>query len=123
MRAFAWIAFGGSIALVLLAAFPWGDFVAHSHWARVRWVPFLSPPANPVDMLGNLLLCMPLGASVAHLARKRPLLASGAVALALSFFVEAAQVYSHRRFPSTTDLICNVAGSVIAAAVITRARA
>jgi glycopeptide antibiotics resistance protein len=34
--------------------------------------------------------------------------------------VEALQIYSHERFPSTTDVVCNVAGAVAAAVMARR---
>ncbi len=107
-----------SSGLVLGAAFPWGDLLGHAHWGRVRWVPFVSRPVRALDIAGNLLLCVPLGASVAGLGVRRPIAMAGVAAASLSLFVEAAQLYTHYRFPSTTDFVCNVAGALVAAAVM-----
>jgi len=92
--------------------------VGHSHWSKVAWIPFDPRPARirPFDVAGNLLLCAPLGV-VAGLSFTRGPLIAGALALALSLFVETMQLYTHSRFPSATDVVCNVTGAVVAAAV------
>ena len=112
-----------SSGLVLAAAFPWGDLLGHAHWGRVRWVPFVSRPLPALDIAGNLLLCVPLGASIGVLGVRRPIATAGVAAASLSLLVEAAQLFSHSRFPSTTDFVCNVAGALVVAAVIGRKRA
>ena len=106
-------------ALVLVAAFPWGDLQGHSHWNKVGWVPFVSPPVRLRDIALNTLLCAPIGGFSATLFR-RPLLMAFGLSLALSVTAESSQVYSHTRFPSATDVTCNVAGAVVAAAVSRR---
>lgn len=106
-------------SLVLAAAYPWSDLVGHTHWSRVAWIPFSSRPLRPLDISGNLLLGVPLGI-VAGLTYRRGTLVAGAIALTISFFVETMQLYSHTRFPSATDLLCNVSGAVIAAACVRR---
>ena len=110
-----------SAALVFAATYPWGDMVGHSHWTRVRWIPFKTGPFRVLDIVGNLLLCAPLGASAAFLF-SRGVLAAACISLALSVGVEVSQVYSHRRFPSSTDVVCNVAGAVAAAEIVRRYR-
>ena len=107
-----------SIGLVLVAGFPWGDLVGHTHWSRVNWIPFASR-FRPIDICGNLLLCVPLGA-VAGREFRRGVLIAGVTALALSLFVESMQLFSHLRFPSATDLFCNVVGGIAAAVVARR---
>jgi len=37
-------------ALIALALPPWGDFQSHSHWDRIGWVPFASPPVKVSDI-------------------------------------------------------------------------
>ena len=101
-------------SLVLAAGYPWGEVVGHTHWARVGWIPFVSGPIRRLDVAGNLLLCVPLGV-VAGLSFKRGVLVAGGTALALSLFVETMQLYTHSRFPSATDVLCNVTGAVLAA--------
>lgn len=57
----AWVI--GASALVLAADFPWGDLQNHTHWSKVGWIPFVSPPVKPLDIAQNLLLCAPIGAA------------------------------------------------------------
>ena len=96
---------------------PWGDFQGHTHWDEVGWIPFVSWPVRNGDIVFNLLLCAPLGIASALYFRSR-VLAAGVLAFLVSFSGEWLQVYSHSRFPSATDLFCNVAGAVVAAVVV-----
>ena len=104
-----------SAAFILLAVFPWRGFDPTGHWHRVGWIPFVSRPVRVVDVVGNLLLFVPLGASMALYARRPALLRTSAAAFVCSFLGEWAQVYSRYRYPSTGDLILNIAGALIAA--------
>jgi glycopeptide antibiotics resistance protein len=108
-----------SIFLVVALAFPWGDLVGHSHWSRVDWIPFVTRRVRLSDVAANLLLCAPLG-SAAGLTFRRGAMAAGILTLLVSAFVEWTQVYSHLRFPSMTDIVCNVAGAMAAAALVNR---
>jgi glycopeptide antibiotics resistance protein len=116
VRPFAAVALSISVALVLAAGFPWGDLAGHTHWSRVNWIPFAAR-LRPFDVGGNLLLCAPLGI-VAGREFRQGVLAAGAMALVLSLFVEASQLFSHLRFPSATDVCCNVAGAIVAAVLV-----
>ncbi len=104
-----------SIALVLALGFPWGEIVGHSHWLRIEWIPF-SRPLRPGDIIGNLLLCAPVGL-FAGFVTTRPRLVVGATTLLLSVFIESTQLYTHTRFPSATDVLCNVTGAIVVAGV------
>ena len=53
-----------AIGLIVAAVFPWREFQSHSHWAKVRWIPF-SPPLGFRDIAVNVALFMPLGAAIA----------------------------------------------------------
>jgi hypothetical protein len=103
------------IVIIVAAAFPFGSLTAHSHWEKVGWVPFVSPPLKAVDVVGNVLLGVPAGLGLAARYAAGPSIA-GVVVGAVSFLCEWAQVYSHRRFPSATDLVCNVGGAMAASA-------
>ena len=107
-----------SVSLVIAAGFPFGDLVGHTHWSRVNWIPFASR-FRPLDVAVNFLLCAPLG-TVTGLELRRGVLVGGVMALALSLFVESMQLFSHLRFPSATDVFCNVAGAVAAALIVRR---
>ncbi len=104
-----------STALVLIAIFPWRGFDPTGHWHRVGWIPFVSRPVRVIDVVGNLMLFVPLGASIALHAKRSALVRAGAAAFVCSCFGEWAQIYSRYRYPSTGDLILNVAGAVVAA--------
>ena len=118
-RTLAWAGLVVASGLVLVAAFPWGDLQDHSHWQRIGWIPFESPPVRLRDMALNTLLCAPVGGFCGRMFR-RPLWAAFGLSLALSLTAEWTQVYSHTRFPSATDVTCNVAGAVVAAALMRR---
>jgi VanZ family protein len=109
--------FGVSVALVLLAVVPWTDIVTHSHWGKVQWFPFMSPPVKIRDILVNVALYLPFGYSCAAALRvRRPAVVRVALlAAALSVITEVTQVYSHSRFPSVQDVTCNVFGAVCGA--------
>ena len=103
------------------ALWPWGDFQGHTHWTNVGWIPFVSPPVRLRDIIGNVLLFMPMGAAVAVNCRPGRRLRYAVIGgLAVSFLGEWSQLYSHGRFPSATDLVCNGAGAYLGAALIQR---
>lgn len=99
----------------MVAAFPFGTFTAHPHWDKVGWVPFVSPPIKARDLVANVLLGVPAGVGLASSYAAGPALAAVVVG-GVSLLCEWAQVYSHRRFPSATDLVCNVGGAMAASA-------
>lgn len=109
--------------LIAFLVVPWYGLQDHSHWQRVRWVPFVETPAAPVDMVLNILLYVPLGIALAM----RPAPSSWRRvliwAVLLSLTTEWSQVYSHGRVPSTTDLVTNVVGAWLGAVVWLRWRA
>lgn len=114
-----------SSAAALVADYPWGDFQGHTHWANVGWFPFFSPPVRLTDIALNVLLFLPLG-FFAGLSKSNAALRAAAIALPISILGEWPQLYSHTRFPSATDVFCNVAGAIagsLIAAYVTRKRA
>jgi glycopeptide antibiotics resistance protein len=101
--------------IVALTTMPWSNFVGHSHWQLVRWIPFYDDPEIS-DMLANMVLFLPFGV---FLGKALPQSSSRRVrsvvilsALALSTSVEIFQVYCHNRTPSTTDICTDVLGAV-----------
>jgi glycopeptide antibiotics resistance protein len=107
----------GLWCLVILAAtVPWTDLVDHTHWNKVQWVPFRSPPIKLFDVAVNVLLYLPFGYQLRRAFPNR-VRAWQAAALAgfLSFAIEASQLYSHSRFPSVQDFLCNVVGAWLGA--------
>jgi glycopeptide antibiotics resistance protein len=108
---------------ILVAVVPW-DLQNHTHWAKVCWIPFVTPPVKTSDIVANLLLYLPWGFCFAR-RRAAPVRIGWVVAYAaaLSIATEATQLFSHTRFPSATDVTCNVAGAwlgAVIAAVIRR---
>ena len=108
-----------SVALIAAIIVPWGDLQDHSHWAKIGWIPFVSGPLRRRDILANVLLFMPLGAGAA-LGFRGGVAAVAGLALTLSLTGETIQVYTHSRFPSATDVVCNVAGAVLGALAVRR---
>src|SRR6266540_454514 len=116
-----------SVIAALTADLPWGDFQNHTHWGKVGWIPFVSPPVHLLDIAENLLLFAPLaffvglesslerGTSWTHAAWR-----AAFIAFCVSFLGEWSQLYSHTRFPSAKDLTCNVAGATCAAVIAVR---
>ena len=103
----------GWIALIVAIVVPWGDFQGHTHWGKVRWIPLVSPPIKVTDVVGNVLLYMPLGYGYVRLFRSRSAIWPGMLlAAALSVATEATQLYSHWRFPSATDVAANLLGTL-----------
>ena len=110
-----------SIAVIALIVVPWGDFQGHTHWSKVGWIPFVSPPVRLRDMVANLLLFAPFGAAIAlNVSRSRRIVLAAVSAAILSLVCETLQLYSHARFPSATDLVMNTAGAALAASLVSR---
>ncbi len=111
-RAHVWL--GLWIAAIVACVVPWIGWQDHSHWQRVGWVPFASPPVRLRDIAINIALYVPFGL-FCHRALQSHW--SGRVgfvlvwALALSLFTEASQIYSHGRFPSATDVLTKIIGA------------
>jgi glycopeptide antibiotics resistance protein len=111
-----------SVALIFVAIFPWRGFDPTGHWHRVGWIPFVSRPVRVIDVIANLALFAPLGASIALHAGRAALVQTSVLAFVCSFVGEWAQVYSRYRYPSGGDLVCNVLGAVVAAYGVDRFR-
>ena len=108
----AWIVFGIWSALIIAATVPTKDFVGHTHWQKVQWIPFISPPVKLVDVVVNIVLYVPFGYTLARASGPRfrawhAVMLAGALAATL----EWSQLYSHSRFPSVQDVVCNVFGT------------
>ena len=105
-----------NVVVVLAIVVPWGRFQDDLRWYAVRWVPFLSPPFSVRDLIGNVALYLPLGYAGARLAGapRGPQIAV-ACAAALALATEASQLFGNSRFPSMTDLVCNVLGAWVGA--------
>jgi glycopeptide antibiotics resistance protein len=99
------------ILVIVALVVPWQSLQNHTHWARIRWVPFVSAPVNIGDIIRNVLLYVPFGYIVASRSSSWPLCVGGAAAL--SWITEFTQIWSHGRFPSVQDVFMNIAGAAI----------
>jgi glycopeptide antibiotics resistance protein len=107
-----------SIAAILaVTLLPWSNFAGHSHWAQVQWAPFYGHRLDWLDIVANVALFLPFGYFAggflsALLPGKKTLWVLVGATL-LSTLAEFAQIYSHGRFPSATDIGCNVLGTAL----------
>ena len=110
------------VSLIIVVVVPWGTLQSDPRWERMEWIPFVSPPVEFLDMVGNVLFYIPFGIlcgfEVAD-ARKPVALVTGCAAL-LSISTELSQVFSVTTYPSMTDVACNVLGAIIGALLATR---
>jgi len=92
------------------------DLQNHTHWMKVQWIPFVTPPVKVVDIVVNILLYWPFGYWFGkHASDARAWRRACLYAFALSLATEWTQLYSHSRFPSLTDTTCNVIGTALGA--------
>ena len=107
------------LVIVGLTTMPWSNYVGHSHWSQVRWIPFYDHPLAFSDLCSNVILFVPfglcLGRALSSWRRKTAwaltLLLSATISTSAEFF----QVYCHNRTPSTTDICTNVLGAMVGA--------
>lgn len=110
------IGFGVWSALIVAATVPWTDLLGHSHWQKVQWIPFHSQPVKFFDVVVNMALYFPFGYQLLRAFPSRARVWHAvALATALSLTIEWSQLYSHSRFPSVQDVVCNIGGSWIGA--------
>ena len=108
--------------IALVGTLPFTNFVGHSHWEYVQWLPTAENFRSRrflFDIVANMALFLPLGyfldqSLFATTARRSLFIAAGAAGL-LSLSMEWFQVYCHNRHPSLTDVVSNVTGSLIGA--------
>lgn len=112
------------VAAIVIAVVPWTDIQNHSHWRRVQWIPFVTPPVKLRDILANVALYWPFGFLFRAQADDNGAWKRAAIyALLLSLATEWTQLYSHSRFPSLTDTTCNVLGTILGARFAVRSAA
>jgi glycopeptide antibiotics resistance protein len=96
---------------------PWKNYVGHSHWDLVTWIPFNDHPFALEDVVANLALFVPFGFFLGRAApgplRKKiwgvTIFGSAVFSASVEFF----QVYCHNRNPSMTDVCNNVLGGML----------
>jgi len=109
--------------LFLVPLFPLTNFVGHSHWEAVRWIPFEDFSFTTdafVDILGNICWFMIFGYLLHYWMNKNssPLRSIATVTLitvGVSLALELFQVFCHNRVPSMTDVICDTVGACLGA--------
>lgn len=111
-----WIYFLVALLVIAAATLPF-DVQDHPHWMKVAWVPFVSGVVRPIDLLMNAALYLPIGYVLPIASCRRRVATAAGIALLVSLGLEVSQVWSHQRFPSATDLIMNIFGSVAGAAI------
>jgi VanZ family protein len=107
------------MVVLVAVSVPFDDLHAHTHWAKVGWIPFVPRRGVPVkisDIIANVLLYVPLG-YFEQPRRSRPRMVGQALgeSFVIAFLTELTQLYSHSRFPSATDIVCDCAGAVLGA--------
>jgi glycopeptide antibiotics resistance protein len=105
------------VCLILASGVYHTNFVAHSHWEFVKWI----PPAEEIrtfgfwlDLVVNVLLYVPF--ALLYLQRSATVTRSLVVnvmllGLFLSCSVEFYQLYSHNRRAAPSDILCNTIGT------------
>ncbi|NOT43811.1 MAG: VanZ family protein [Acidobacteria bacterium] len=88
---------------------PWRHLGPRPYWARVAWIPFQFFRAG--DAFRNVVFFVPFG-YLARRAGHHPL-AVLAWGLAISLLTELLQVFTTERYPNATDVVMNVAGTVL----------
>jgi glycopeptide antibiotics resistance protein len=114
-----------SVVVILMATLmPWSNFVGHAHWTQVQWVPVAASRWQWFDIIGNILLFVPFGffagCCFPEVERAKKIIAISIVVAVISTSVETIQVYSHSRFPSTMDIVSNLAGALVGCFVALR---
>ncbi len=100
---------------------PLANYVGHSHWDQVRWIPFYGHRLDFYDILSNMALFIPFGyllrRAVHKWSRKHAWELLLLLAVGLATGIEFYQVYCHNRIPSATDICSNCFGAIIGAAI------
>ena len=109
-----------ALFIVLVGTFPLTNFVGHSHWEYIQWLPTADNFRSRrflFDIVANMVLFLPLGylldRSLSTTTARRSLFLAVGVAGLLSLSMEWFQVYCHNRHPSPTDVVSNVTGTLI----------
>jgi glycopeptide antibiotics resistance protein len=108
--------------IVVVGIWPLDNFVGHSHWQYIKWIPTVEDITSPkylfdifTDIIGNTVLFFPLGYLLSRQVENhtplRKLILAAALGGTLSLGIEYYQVYCHNRFPSILDVITNVTGA------------
>lgn len=125
LRSDAWVLLGLLVLLIGYGSvFPF-DYVPHEPSRRdlIRLCTEWPNRLSGSDVAGNMLLFIPLGISIAALARGwRPLLVGGCAAIFYAGLLQYAQFWFPSRVPSGSDVVFNAIGVIggLACGVATR---
>ena len=112
------------VLILMVGILPLRNFVGHSHWEYIKWVPTAEDLRSPKylidifsDIVGNTALFFPFGYFLSRpltsSSPSRQLLLAAGIGGTLSLGIEFYQVYCHNRFPSIFDVVTNVTGTLI----------
>lgn len=117
MRVALWL---GSLTLIALSTlFP---FTFNVHELNIKDAISLAirNPTNPIDILANIILFLPLGFSSYALTLRLPrqkallcLISIGVISASISLLVETAQLFLPGRYPTLSDIIFNGLGGFL----------
>ena len=109
-----------TIVIAMVGILPLSNFVGHSHWEYIKWVPTTEQLQSPsivleliVDAFANILLFLPFGLFLACREKHRAPVTVIMLALLLSCSIELYQVYCHNRSTSLLDILDNVFGAYL----------
>lgn len=115
------LAIAWAVGILMIGILPLSNFVGHSHWEYITWVPTLDDLRSwkhIFDLAANTILFIPYGYFLARSVGSSPARGSGIAigsATLLSSGIEFYQVYCHNRHPSPLDIATNTLGSLIGA--------
>lgn len=113
---------GWTVFILLVGILPLSNFVGHSHWEYIKWLPTEEQLRSPaivlellLDMAANILLFVPFGFCYAGRAPSSNSSARTIIllALCLSCGIELYQVYCHNRNTSLLDILDNTTGAYL----------
>lgn len=115
----AWV-----LIILALGTLPFSNFVGHSHWEYIKWVPTFEDLQSPkyladilIDIAANTAVYFPVGYLIAmawrDASRTYQVAMAACIGGGLSLGVEFYQVYCHSRFPSIFDVLTNLTGAIL----------
>lgn len=109
------------LVIVFICTFPW--FVGPAQLQTVTWVPFtdLYSARRIVDAVANCMLYLPLGFCYMQIQvgtkRTTSIVEAGLLAILLAGSCELYQIFSPLRYPTMTDVVMNILGSLLGASI------